>query len=187
MFLKIREANFQKVSEALLFIYFLFIALWQELSIVALICLTLLVVFTGKYRAAFSFIRSDLIIKIFISWFVLHVIGLIYSTDIIYGMNDIQTKLSFLIVPFVFCALDITSETYLKIRNAFIISCLFSFLLLLILSFQKYLSSHDSSEFFYTGLSHGKHATYLTIYFNLALLFIQQKYFLLFKGAFHHS
>ena len=48
-------------------------------------------------------------------------------------------------------------------------------LILLIISFSQYLKSHDSTAFFYTHLSHGKHVTYLAIFMNLALLFVIEK------------
>ena len=102
---------------------------------------------------------------------------MIYSSNLQYGFDDLQTKLSFLIIPLVFTGMNISNKRFNKFKTTFIISSVVSLAILFFISAKKYYFSSDISEFVYANLAHSGHSTYLSIYFNLAMLFILEKYF----------
>ena len=161
----------------LMIIYFLFLTLLPLVSIISLITLTVLFVFGGNYRNLFSIMKKDFMIKLFLGYYLLHVFGIFYSTNLTYGFKDLQTKLSFLIVPLVFSGLTISKERFSKIKLSFIFSSAISLSVLFFISAKKYLFNSDLNEFVYSKLAHSGHSTYLSIYFNLAMLFVLEKYY----------
>ncbi len=100
-----------------------------------------------------------------------------YTSNLLYGFNDLQTKLTFFIIPLVFFGLNISSNSFEKIKITFIISSVVSLGVLFFISAKKYYYSSDLSEFLYFRLAHNSHSSYLTIYFNLAMLFILENIF----------
>ena len=167
----------EAITDFLLIVYFLFLILVPKVSIISLIILSCYFIYTGKYRKSFSIVKKDPIIKIFLGYYLLHVIGMIYSSNLQYGFDDLQTKLSFLIIPLVFTGMNISNKRFNKFKTTFIISSVVSLAILFFISAKKYYFSSDISEFVYANLAHSGHSTYLSIYFNLAMLFILEKYF----------
>ena len=90
--------NDQRVTDFFLICYFLFLILWPVASIVSLVLLTVYFVFTGKIEKSFRRIKSDPVLLIFIGYYLLHVVGMTYTSDLDYGLADLQTKLSFILV-----------------------------------------------------------------------------------------
>ena len=165
----------ERITEIFLVIYFLFLPLKPEFSIIAFIMTIAYFLITNKFKKSFDTWKSLPGMKIMFGFYVLHVIGMLYTTNMDYGLRDLQTKLSFFLFPIVLSGIGLTAVTFEKIKKATIISAVLSMLILLIISFSQYLKSHDSTAFFYTHLSHGKHVTYLAIFMNLALLFVIEK------------
>ncbi len=169
--------NKENVSGILLLIYFFFLPLLPVVSIVSFILLTVYFFFTGSFKISLTRIKNDRGLKIFILYFLLHVFGMFYSSNIHYGFLDLQTKLTFLLFPLVLSGMLFNESLFKKIKNYFIIICSITFIILLITSLYQYIQSSDSGSFFYIKLSHGYHPTYLSIYFCLALLFVLEKIF----------
>jgi O-antigen ligase len=167
----------ERITEFLLIIYFLFLIILPVVSIVSLVLLTVYCCFSGKMVDSFRIIKKDHIFKLFLGYYLLHVIGLFYSTNLQYGFSDLETKLSFFIIPIVYSGLNISEKIFEKIKLTFILSSTLSLFVLLILSAIQFSNTSDWNEFFYTRLTHVGHATYISVYFNLALLFIQDHYY----------
>jgi O-antigen ligase len=165
------------IPDNLLVIYFFFLFLLPSVSKVAFILLLVWIVFTGGLKTSVTRIKNDKYLLILCSYFFLHVIGLIWSANIKYGLNDVTTKLMFLLAPLVLSAIDFTPELFDRIKRSFIISSVLSLIILLVISFCYYLRTGQHEEFLYTRLSHGGHVTYQTIYLSLSLLFIEEKIF----------
>ena len=166
-----------EITDGLLIIYFLFLILLPVVSIISLIILSIYFVFTGKFSVSYSKIKNDGILKLFIGYYLLHIVGLFYSLDLRYCFADVETKLSFFVVPVVFAGLNISSLSFKRIKSIFIASSVVSLIILLSISLYQFSTSLKADVFFYTKLTHTGHSTYLTIYLNLALLFILEGYY----------
>ncbi len=55
----------------------------------------------GKFRKKFNRLRYNLPALILISFYLLHVIGLIYSSDMDYALKDLRIKLPLFVLPFI--------------------------------------------------------------------------------------
>lgn len=167
----------EKITAFLLVIYFLFLTLFPLVSIIALIVLTCYFLLSGKIGKSITLIKSDRILKIFVLYYFLYVFGMLYTSNLNYGLEDLQIKLSFLVVPIVFAGLTISKHTFERIKLTFIFSSIVSLLVFILFAAKNYSYNSDWGDFTYTNLSHGRHPTYLTIYFNLAMLFILDKHY----------
>lgn len=108
-------------------------------------------------------------------FFLVHLIGMLWSSNLSFGFKDLETKLSLLLLPFLLSAIDQRS-TWAQIRTAFIggsaIACLF----LLFRALQRYLELGHGLTFFYVELSSPlMHPTYMSMLINLVLLFLIQR------------
>jgi O-antigen ligase len=126
---------------------------------------------------SFYRIRFDTGLKIFIAYYLLHIVGMFYSSNIHYGLMDLQTKLLFLLAPLVLAGLSITTKSFERIKKIFVVACIITLVVLLILSVAQYIQTRDFGSFFYIKFSHGYHTTYLSIYFTLALLVVLENIF----------
>jgi O-antigen ligase len=144
-------------------------------SIISFITLVFFFVLRNKWMHSFNAVKNDRILWIFIGYYLIHVLGLIYSENMTYGLKDIQTKMSFILVPVVFSGFIFKENIFRIIKSSFIFSSVISLVVLLSISYSRYIDTGNRDQFFYTSLSHGTHVTYLTIYLNLALLFVQEK------------
>jgi hypothetical protein len=55
----------------------------------------------GKFRKKFNRLRYNLPALVLISFYLLHVIGLVYSSDMDYALKDLRIKMPLLILPFI--------------------------------------------------------------------------------------
>ena len=143
-----------EITDGLLIIYFLFLILLPVVSIISLIILSIYFVFTGKFNVSYSKIKNDSILKLFIGYYLLHIVGLFYSLDLRYGFADVETKLSFFVVPVVFAGLNISSLSLKRIKSIFIASSVVSLIILLSISLYQFSTSLKADVFFYTFFNH---------------------------------
>ena len=85
--------------------YFLFLPLKLFYSIVLLIVLIAYWIISGRFNFSFKRFKNDSILWIFISYYLIHVTGLLHTSNYNYALADLQTKFSFLIVPVVFAGI----------------------------------------------------------------------------------
>jgi O-antigen ligase len=170
-------SNEIRIRDTLLVLFFVFLPLWPEASIVSFILLAVYAVFTGRITASLQQLRSDTGLKIFLAYYLIHVIGMLYTSNLDYGFRDLETKLSFLLFPLVLAGFDWKSESMERYKSAAVLSAAGSLAVLLCISAYQFMETKDLQVFFYTKLSHGKHVTYLALDFNLAMLFVLERIF----------
>lgn len=134
--------------------------------------------FTNKMKALFK----NKLMLLFISFYLLHIFGLIYTKDISTGLFDIQVKMSLIIFPLIFVHRENSPVQFQKIFNAFLIGAILSSLIMLIVSCSLYVFK-GAHRFFYKDFSFLIHPSYLSMYINFILigLFLM----LLKKGEFY--
>jgi O-antigen ligase len=108
------------------------------------------------------------------SFYVLHLIGILYSANTNFALLDIQIKASFLLIPFCFDKKVFQSFEIDFIKRALMIGCFGYSAHLLINAFINFQHNHQMSTFFYTEFSPKQHVAYLTMYIILACIFIIQ-------------
>ncbi|MBS1764567.1 MAG: O-antigen ligase family protein [Bacteroidetes bacterium] len=112
-----------------------------------------------------------------IIFFALYFIGLFYSSEIKNAFSDLGTKSTFLILPLLFSSGILPTDKFRFFRLSFIAGCLLVCLYNLTLSGIDYSKSGNANVFYYTSFSRIMHVQYMTIYLNLAVLFLINEMF----------
>jgi O-antigen ligase len=108
--------------------------------------------------------------------YITYAVGLIYSTNLKYGLFDLEVKLSLLFFPLIFfiSKIDIR-EIANKILNSFIDGCFVASVLSLISAAIQYYLYSNINSFFYGELALYGHSSYMAIFlcFSSALIYIR--------------
>lgn len=108
--------------------------------------------------------------------YVTYVVGLIYSTNLKYGLFDLEVKLSLLLFPLVFFVSKIEMKKLAdNILNSFIDGCFVASILSLVSAAIQYYLYSDINSFFYGELALYGHSSYMAIFlcFSSALIYIR--------------
>jgi O-antigen ligase len=124
---------------------------------------TFLLLFKEKKRIAlisFSFL------------YFLYLLGLTYSSNMTYGLFDVEVKLSILIFPLIFATSEpfyLQKEKSTTILFFFIAGCFISTLLLYAHATYAMLENYSQNAFYYVHLSWYHHPSYLAMNFTFAI------------------
>ena len=126
----------------------------------------------GGFKEKWNLLKKNPYAWLFSSVYLIHVLAMIYTTNVAFGLFDLQIKLSLLIMPLVFFSskMKLIDENRQKIFLLFVISCFFAALICLVKSAWNYTSS--IYIFYYESFSFFMHPAYFSMYLNLALLMI---------------
>ncbi len=107
--------------------------------------------------------------------YILYLIGMTYSNNLEYGREDLEIKLSLLVLPLIFSTLDkavLTKKEGFNVLSFFVTGCFTGTLLLLGHSWYNETWNHMDNAFYYGNLSWFFHPTYLSMYlsFSVAVL-----------------
>jgi O-antigen ligase len=142
-----------------------------SLALLFILC----IVYKIAARKLFRF--SSFIMFWLMLFYLLHVTGLLYTTNFSYAGLDLQIKLSFFLMPLLIDMIPVPDNDFRRITRAFIAGCtLFSFVLLLNACIE-YFFWRDLSSFFYIDFCSLQHVAYLTLYINCALFFLADEFF----------
>jgi len=111
--------------------------------------------------------------------YILYMIGLFYTTNYSFGIFDGEIKLSLFVFPLLFatsCDGLFTVRRMEQIMKAFIAGCFAGSLMLLAHAYYAWFNYHNANSFYYTELSWFFHSTYLSMYYDFAIVI------LLFRG-----
>ena len=130
-----------------------------------IICIILNWFIRWNFRLNFIPIFKSKNILLFISFFLLYVVGILYSHDLNYAADDILLKLSLFIFPIVlFISSEYSFDKIKSILLAFISGCFVACIGCLIHSTISYYQTHDLIAFFYGNLSIIHHPGYFSMY-----------------------
>jgi O-antigen ligase len=143
------------------------------LIIILLVITILFRIFTYKNSDKpnkISFEPQDLMII----FFLLYLIGMIYSSNQHFGWKDIEAKLSFIIFPILFAFIRYKN---LKINAHFImlffvVGCFISTLFNIYNGLNCYTTTNDYSCFLSSSFSSNLHVNYISIYYGSAILIL---------------
>ena len=158
---------------------------------ISIIALTLNWLIEGDYSKKIKSIKNNLLFYIFISFYVMHIIGMLYTTNIHDGFFELQKKLSLLVFPFVvFTSQKLNQQEIKNILKSFLLSILISSLICFINAFYRnhidpfpetdwlYFSYRDLTEII------GIQPTYLALFVSFAILI---SFYLIKEGSHVHS
>ncbi|TAH27056.1 MAG: hypothetical protein EAZ07_02145 [Cytophagales bacterium] len=130
------------------------------------------------------FQRLSFLNYLFISFFALHCIGMIYTSNLKAGGFELEKKLALIIFPLFLGVFQINKEQFSKVLLGFVISCFIGITYLFLVAFTKYLIFDHSAYFFigrFTGPLNGIHRVYLAMYFvfsiSCCIYFIKDRIF----------
>ncbi|MBQ7490048.1 MAG: O-antigen ligase family protein [Bacteroidales bacterium] len=128
--------------------------------------------FKEKYQS----LKSNSLLPFFIlfsGFYLLYVIGTIYSSNLRYAFSDLECKLFLFLMPFFIFTQkkeDFTKEKTNKLFFLFIIAVLAMIICNFSISFFNFVKNGDEKSFFYTQMSHFTHPSYSALYANTAFL-----------------
>lgn len=109
------------------------------------------------------------------AFFLLHVLGLLWSSNLGFGLKDLETKLGLLLIPLLLCATDQRTH-WPSIRTASIGGCIVACLYLLGGGLWTYITQGTGLSLFYIELSSPlMHPTYMSMLINMALLLLIER------------
>ncbi len=132
----------------------------------------------GRLRDRIFNVRKIGLVILFVSYYILHIIGLLYSSNLDFGMFDLEVKLSILVFPLLFATMpSFPMEKMRKVLYAFIGGCFVAGMICLIHAIYMYLF-HGENNFFYFYFSILLHPGYFSMYlnFSIAILLYQLLY-----------
>lgn len=117
-----------------------------------------------------NFIKNKLAV-LFVSLYLIHVIGLIYTNNMASGLFDIQVKLSLLIFPLIFASRPLTKVQLSRVFYAFTIGLVYASIYMISRAVSLYFIEHEVA-FFYQEFSALLHTSYISMYMNLAIVWL---------------
>jgi len=110
---------------------------------------------------------------LFTSFYLMHIIGMIYTDNTSFGLFDLEIKLSFLLFPIMFASFNsITSKSYYNILLALVFGCAVAGLANLGMGYLNFQETGDIREMLYGQLSFFHHPTYFAMYIVLCVTFM---------------
>lgn len=116
--------------------------------------------------------RKSLIpILILPCFYIVHIVGLAYSSNLGYGLFDLEVKLSMILIPIIILIRGaIYAGKQKLIFSSLIFGTLFSFFINLTKSYSNYLADKNILDFFYCSLTPSLHPSYLAFYVGVSLI-----------------
>jgi O-antigen ligase len=142
--------------------------------------LIILLLITSLFNNRFNQLRGKNIL-LFTSIYLLYLFGLLYSSNLDCGLNDLVGKLSLFVFPIIFFISNINFNSKLDvILRSFVEGVLVSGIISVFVSIVKFYYTLDASWFFYANVSAFLHSSYFAMYASFAILII---YYFVFKDA----
>ena len=162
--------------DSLLFLYALFLPLRNNISgaVLFLLIFSSILDFKNTKSIVKNSIKNKFFI-LFISLFIIHLLGLLYTSNFRYAFKDLDIKLPLLIFPFLLLGRRIDKKTIDFILKAFVIGCLVGSIGAFSNAIQLYVQTRDISKMLYGGMQFIMHSSYFALYlsFSIAYLFFK--------------
>ncbi|MFK7772275.1 MAG: O-antigen ligase family protein [Saprospiraceae bacterium] len=163
----------EAIHQSLLMLFCFLLPLHPRLSVLAIIFLGINWLLSGRIYFNFKSFLSPIPI-LFFSFYVLHLIGLIYTSNWIEGMQRVETKLPLLIFPLILFSFPIRNEKSISpILKSYVAGCLIASIYCLANGFLKYIET-DENWMTYKKLGSflGFHPTYYSMYLSFAFFIV---------------
>ncbi|MCC7231738.1 MAG: O-antigen ligase family protein [Bacteroidia bacterium] len=167
----------QRTAFILQAIFLFFLPSWQIVSVFAAGALFILWVIDRNLLRKIKRIFSDRMLLLFSAFYLVHIVGMLYTPNYEYGLRDLQTKLPFLLFPIILPSFKLNKETWYRLLKVFIAGVLFASVICLARAAGLYYQDGQAMHFNYVNLSFFLHPTYFSMYINLSVLILVRMYF----------
>lgn len=171
---KIKLSNFRNNLFALLAFT---LPLNKNLIPLLIICTFISWLAEGNFKAKWQRLKNPFFL-LCISFYLIHLIGLFYTSNMKAGAFDMEQKLSFLLFPLLFFGTQIQDVIMCKITKSYLLGSFLAVFICLFNAVLKYYYSNDIEVFFYTQFSVIMHSSYFAMYlcFAVALLLFKHEF-----------
>jgi O-antigen ligase len=152
--------------------FLFFLSLSPIVSTISLVIAIVCWIANKNYRDSLRSFREHKTWWIFISFYVLHIISLLWTSDFKYAFFDLQVKLGYLICPLMLAGFMFSADAWKTFRKALIFGTTIAGLICFFHAVWKFFPDLDRDYFFYERFSILMHPSYFMIYLNLSMLFI---------------
>ncbi|MHB8259523.1 MAG: O-antigen ligase family protein [Bacteroidia bacterium] len=122
--------------------------------------------FSNPFNKLFTKTKNTPVLLAILVFYLLHLIGLIFTDNMGEGLFSLEIKVSMLIFPLLFYTEEFSAKQHQLYFKSFIIGTLLCCLLCLSRAIFLYCSIHENN-FYYEGLSWFQHPSYLAMYVSL--------------------
>src|SRR4051812_10251738 len=125
----------------------------------------------GDLRSKFRTIAKNRLALLFIAFYVLHMIGMLWTHNVDAGLFDLQVKLSLLVFPVLLVSRPLNGYQVRNVFMSFIAGGIISSLIMLSRAIYTY-AAYGENNFFYQAFSFLIHPSYLSMYFCLCIAWL---------------
>lgn len=144
----------------------------KSLAVVAVLLVGLLSWLSDDRKKNIQNLSTNRLLWLPPAYFLWHVITLFWSDNKVYGGHDIETKLSFILIPLLIGSTHPDLRQRLNFFLALTVGVILNGLSSIFQAFQEFEKDGLTSHFFYTELSKNIHVAYLTIMVNMCVLYL---------------
>jgi O-antigen ligase len=119
--------------------------------------------FTNPFKKLFTKTKNTKVLLAILIFYLLHLIGLLYTNNIQEGLFSLEIKISLLIFPLLFYTEKFSAKQHWFFFKSFVVGTLLCCLLCLSRAIFFYYYTHENL-FYYEGLSWFQHPSYLAMY-----------------------
>ncbi len=150
-----------------------FLPVFQNLVPITIAVLFLNWLVQGRFKTRFQQARNLRIAGLFGMFYLVHIIGMIYSENLQHGLFDLQVKLSFLILPIIYATSHrFTSRELHLIMRAFTLSVILAILYSLVDCHFEFIEHNNWLLYYGSNFSKHMHLGYFALHINLAIAFV---------------
>jgi len=163
----------EAIHQSLLMLFCFLLPLNPRLSVLAIIILGINWLLSGRIYFNFKSFLSPTPI-LFFSFYVLHLIGLMYSSNWMEGMQRVETKLPLLVFPLILFSFPVKNQEGISaILKSYIFGCLVASVYCFMNGFLKYLETGENwMAYKKLGSFLGFHPTYFSMYLSFAFFIV---------------
>jgi O-antigen ligase len=171
------KARLHRAATAIICVFLFCLSWFQQVSVISVLLLVVTWLINPDFVSSFRKIAFNRSLLLLLSFYLLHIVSLTYSSDIQYALFDLQTKLPFLFFPFFFSSFSFSDSEVSQFKKAFIAGAVVAGILCLFYAIISYMQTRQVAVFFYEQYSHFMHPAYFAVYLTLAVLFLFEIFF----------
>lgn len=162
------------ITEFLLLALAFLIPVYENFVPITIIFLSALWLMDGGFKNKFRNLIKNKTGFIFFGFYILYVIGMLYTSDFSRGIFDLEVKLSLFVFPMIFFSGTEIIRNFNpdKIMKSFVAGCFTISLFLSVRALSIYSHTKEIGSLCYENLSFQMHPSYLAMYLNFALIVI---------------
>jgi len=157
----------------------------------SMILLSVVWILEGNWKNKYKKLLSNKIALLFIGFYLLHVVGLVYTDNVSQGLSELEKRVAFVIFPIVLSTTKfLDSRAVGKILGFFTATCFVAALICVIHALYFYFFQNNSSYLFYHKLGSAvnfDHAVYFSFYIGVStfitITFLKSKWMTLSVAA----